>query len=328
MLQRRSGAAVTVVTVSMPDTQRCPSPAFDPRTSDGRFAYGGVAFELLADDLLAPALALAQQRYSLSLPHPAANIDAVCSLRLDLALATPDTDALVSWRATPEGVSVRGTRVRAEIRPIGVRRHVITARVGAPDCVPLLLTLLASTLVDLEGGLHLHATALELDNQAEAVLLLGPSGAGKSTAAGQLDCARCFADDRVALVRSEADGGFWAWALPGGSAAELPISAHAVLPLGAFLRVRQGDGSGRVQAVAPGRGALLLREAVEIAFNSDFLEAARLAVVSEVASVTAAAEAFVVLGQSWSGELREFLDARPGLSERCVEPIEPGAGTF
>jgi hypothetical protein len=334
MLQRRAGAAVTYAvtytttfsaTFFMPDAQRCPAPTLERASaSDGRFAYGGVAFEVLPDALLAPALELARQRYSSSLPHPAANIDAVCSVRLDLALAIPESDALVSWRATPEGVSVRGTRVRAEIRPTAARRYVITARIGAPDCVPLLLTLLASTLVDLEGGLHLHATALEIEG--EAVLLLGPSGAGKSTAAGQLDCARCLSDDRVTVVRSDADASFWVWSLPGGSAATLPVSGCAVLPLGAFLRVRQSDRNGRVQPVAPARGALLLREAVEVAFNSDFREAARLAIVSDMACVTAAAEAHIVLGQTWSSQLQGFLNARcarPG-----AEPIEPGAGTM
>jgi hypothetical protein len=279
------------------------------RTTCHRFAFGGVAFEMLADESVDWLLPAEHARYSARLPQPGTIIDAVCSLSMDRSLSALETNTLAVWEATAHGVRVRSARVRAEIHAVSAQRFVVTARVGANECLPALLMLLASTLVELGGGLYVHATALEV--AGEAVLLLGPSGAGKSTAARLLAGATCFAEDRVTVVEVPGDG-WWVWALPGGSPSGLEHSTHCALPLGAFLRIRQSAAAVGVARAGVGQAAFLLREAVEVGVDAGFREAQRLEAVSAVALAAIGGIAHVRLGHVWAHELAEFLKGRSG----------------
>jgi hypothetical protein len=291
------------------------------RTTCHRFAFGGVSFEMLADESVAWQLPADHARYCTPLPNASTAVDAVCSLSLDRGLSALETNTLAVWEPTAHGVRVRSARVRAEISPVGLQRFVVTARVGAPECLPALLLLLASTLVELASGLYVHATALEI--AGEAVLLLGPSGAGKSTAAKLLENATCFAEDRVTLIHEPNQDRWWVWALPGGTPSGLGHSVAAALPLAAFLRVRQSDAASSVEHVGAGRSAFLLREAVEVGVNAGFREAARLESVCAVASAALAGIAHVRLGLPWLGQLGDFLAASTAQTRASQAIAEP-----
>jgi hypothetical protein len=278
------------------------------RTVCRRFAFGAVAFELLTEERLEFRLPRAYAEHTQEVPHVATLADAICTLRIDPGLRSQrfigNNDPPI-WEKTETGMRVSTSRIAAEVTTIGLHCFAVAARMRAAEDLSALLLVLTATVVELAGGLYLHATAVELDGAA--VLLLGPSGAGKTTAAQLLGDVSCLAHDRVIVVPAldAADGGgFWVWALPGGSPPMLAKSTRRVLPLSACVRIRQAREKSAVVRVPLAQAYFLVREAVEIAIDSGFHEANRLDASAALASNVPVAIAHVVLSQNWAHELQ------------------------
>jgi hypothetical protein len=281
------------------------------RTSQLRFGFGGVAFELLVDATVSFALPPAYERHMVAPAHAPTLADVVCCVRLDRGLVPPPFEAEmqhgVLWEPGPECLHVRAHEISLAIRRTSSRHFAITAHIASSAALPRLLLLLATTVIELAGGASLHATAVE--HEGRAVLLLGPSGAGKTTAAQLLGDVTCLANDRVNVVlsRQKDDApALWVWALPGGSPPTLPRSAHVALPLSAMLRIKQAQVP-RVSALRSAEAVLFVREAIEVSVNSEHHEAQRLAAASELAMTAASGMAHVALAQSWRADLEGFL---------------------
>lgn len=282
------------------------------RTSQHRFGFGGVAFELLVDAGVSFAVPRAYERHMVAPAHAPTLADVVCCVRLDRGLTPPPFDAEleqgVLWEPAPEGgLHVRAHQIALAIRRTSPRKYAIAARIGGSDALPRLLLLMATTVIELAGGASLHATAVE--HEGRAVLLLGPSGAGKTTAAQLLGDVACLANDRVNVVSLCGDSSsLWVWALPGGSPPSLPRSAHVALPLAAMLRIKQAQ-EPRVSALRSAEAVLFVREAIEVSVNSDQFEAQRLAAASELALAAVSGMAHVALARSWRAHLEDFLES-------------------
>jgi hypothetical protein len=231
----------------------------------------------------------------------------VCSVQLDPTLEAQASRDVAHWerRHADDALLVRSGRVELEIRCAPALHYQVQAKLGSTRDLAACLMLVAASVVELAGGLCLHATAVEWAGQA--VLLLGPSGTGKTTAAQQLEPVRCLAYDRVTVIpNAAADGGYEIWALPIGTAPMLPLCEAVSLPLAALLRVVQA----RVPRLTRLRGAeatLVVREAVEVGVGSGFFEDARLAAVCGLALAANSGRAELVLGQNWRAALAEFL---------------------
>jgi hypothetical protein len=275
-----------------------------------RFALGGVAFEIEPEPALVWQLPLLD---GLALPLPAAtHASACCHLRVDPTLQTPPwSDGTAAWEARPGGVSVTTAELALELRARAARHFEVHARIASERCIPQLVVLLATTVIELAGGLCLHSTAVEWDGAA--LLLLGPSGAGKTTASQLLGDVRCLANDRVAVWETSA--GFGVWALPGGAPPLLARSPHAALPLAVFLRVLQAEERSSMRRFRVGEAALYLREAIEVGVGSGFLEGERLERVSALACAAIGGSVSTVLGRPWARELRTFLQPSAVLQE-------------
>lgn len=267
-----------------------------------RFALGGVAFEIEPE----PGLSWRLPAFDgLALPLPAATLaSARCRVRVDPTLQPLAwSDGTAAWEELRDGVAIRGAELALELRCRGDRCYAVDARIASERCIPPLVMQLAAAVIELAGGLCLHATAVEWGGGA--VLLLGPSGAGKTTASQLLGDVRCFANDRVAVWETPA--GFGVWALPIGSPPLLARSSRAALPLSAFLRVRQAPQRCSLRRLRIGEAALYLREAIEVGVGSGFLEAQRLERVGALALAAIGGSVGVVLGRPWANELRTFL---------------------
>lgn len=285
------------------------------RTSQHRFGFGGVAFELLLDAAVPFALPAVYERHMVAPAYAPTVADVVCCVRLDPGLpAAPELSEIahgVLWEPAlddaREGLNVRSREVALSICRTSPRHYAVAARVGSSGDVPRMLLLLAATVTELAGGATLHATAVE--HAGRALLLLGPSGAGKTTASQLLGDVACLAHDRVCVVSGPDDpSSLWVWALPGGSPPLLPRSAHVALPLSALLRVQQAERSA-VQALHGAQAVLYVREGMEVAVNSGAFEAQRLQTASQLALAAVSGVAHVALGQSWRAELEQFLRA-------------------
>jgi hypothetical protein len=205
-----------------------------------------------------------------------------------------------------EGDSVRlGSRqMQAELQAIGAGRYLARARLAASaQALEGVLRGIAAALVELEGGLVLHASGLELDGRA--VLFVGPSGAGKSTATRLTEAGRCFAYDNVAVFAH--GGGPVAWGLPGGTAPDAPRSRRAHLPLSQLLRIRRGSDVPRLACCDGARALFVVRESVESAETSQRGEDARLSAALRLAEHVRVGELWTVLGHSLTQLLREGL---------------------
>jgi hypothetical protein len=274
------------------------------------FALGGVAFEIEPEPGLSwqlPALD------GLVLPLPAAtHARARCRLQLDSTLQPLAwTDGTAAWQERGAGVSVCTAELALELRARGVGEFEVDARIASERCIAQLMVLLAASVIELAGGLCLHATAVEWDGAA--LLLLGPSGAGKTTASQLLGDVRCLANDRVAVWETPA--GFGVWALPGGSPPLLARSPYAALPVAAFLRVLQAPERCSLRRLRMGEAALYLREAIEVGVGSGFLEGERLERVSAFACAAVGGSVSTVLGRPWARELRTFLQPSAAISQ-------------
>jgi len=165
----------------------------------------------------------------------------------------------------------------------------------------------SSAILLREGGLLVHAAAVELDGQA--VLFVGPSGAGKTTASSQMRGCAWLSVDRVALVPGQ--GGWWVWRLPWGNLLGLTLnpSATIFLPLAGILRVRQAS---RVDIQSSSRLAatMLLRESLRTGSPSVADEAKLLQLADQLHQRHPVGNIDVSLGTDLVNTVRAWLKSR------------------
>lgn len=172
------------------------------------------------------------------------------------ACETVDT---IEWNWLEGETQLRASQVSGYVRRLKKGRY--EAHVTAPEKdeagINAGIASIASAIVEREGGLLMHAAAVEMD--AAAVLFIGPSGAGKTTACSHMRGARWLAIDRVAVA--EIDLRWWVWRLPWGNKAGLTLDpsplSHA--PLAGILRVRQAERL-HIQTCQRFQALMLIRE--------------------------------------------------------------------
>lgn len=270
------------------------------------FAFAGIAFQVRLDAAGAQAWQLPETyRATMHTTAPARCMaSARCDLSLDTRLAgTRWPEGHAHWQRRADVLLVRADELELEIQLGAPAHYEVAMRIGAPAALARAWVHLAATLLELSGGLCLHATAVELAGRA--VLLLGPSGTGKTTAAQLLGSAPCFANDRVALV-PEATGSYTVWPMPVGNPPALARSQAAVLPLGALLRVMRAAHS-TVRPMPSGRAVLYIREAIEAGVDGGSHELARLEAASALASAAVSGIAEIALSEPWLPALERFL---------------------
>jgi hypothetical protein len=194
---------------------------------------------------------------------------------------------------------------RADVR---VAREAPAARV--------LLVGLVSLLLNLRGGLVLHAASVALDGGAFA--FIGPSGAGKSTACGLVRAAEPFAVDRLVLLPAPAGcaSPWLAHPLPGGTPRPRELgSAARWLPLRGLLRVQPSSDGSRLEACSLPRAVLLARESTFQLGRGAEAERAHLATLERLVRDVGVARLHVRLGS----DLTELLRAsRTRLAQREI----------
>jgi hypothetical protein len=283
------------------------------RTQCQHLVFGGVAFELLADEA-GKRRSVPPDSVGFCIPgfDPRAVADVVCAVRSDASLPLRSDIPVPSNAVHFEGsqsdggpLVLRSSTLHAELEPVSPRRYAVTARV-APGSEGMLALLrgVSAAIVHREGGLVLHTAAVELDGQA--VLFVGPSGAGKSTAVRLTQSGRCFAYDHAAVVPGPS--GWLAWGLPGGSAVDAPLADGIVYPVAAVLRVQKAEGgSTRVSRLSGAQALFALRESVEWAGDSPGAEDVYLRAVTELSSEITVGSIATVLGRSTDVALRQLL---------------------
>lgn len=276
-----------------------------------RFAFGGVAFEVEADDAVRWQLwpEFARHMCDANQFPVVARVHCTVSVDPNLGLVFAQGGSVGSRRFTverrgdaPETTVVVSRDLHAEVEAGGPGRYVASARVSprrsgetmpqGPDAV---LFGLSAALLEREGGLSLHAAAIELEGHA--VLFVGPSGAGKSTAARLATGCRIFAFDRV-NVAPDGAGGYTVWSLPGGNPAAVLASAHLRLPLAAILRVRQGQGAPRFEKLSAAKALFAVRESIWLSDFSPLAEEHRIDAAALLRARVRVAEIHTVLGHS------------------------------
>lgn len=150
----------------------------------------------------------------------------------------------VRWQWKGDHASTVASGVVASVTRAAARRYTAIGP-NTAHVRDFLICLVWPVLVR-EGGMLLHACAVELDGRA--VLVLGPSGAGKTTAATQVASAKLFAKDLVAVF--PADDRWWVAPMPGGNEPPTPMprASRPCLPLAGALRVHKSTGRPRVDA--------------------------------------------------------------------------------
>jgi len=282
------------------------------------FAFGGVAFELEVGGGVDWQLWPEFERHTCAVDRYPVLARVQCVVRVDPSLAGPGNEPrgiLVERRgeATETTVVVAGG-LHAELEADGPGRYVASVRIAprrevhsGPQASDAVVLGLSAAILEREGGLSLHASAIELEGRA--VLFIGPSGAGKSTAARLAGGSRSFAFDRV-NVAPDGAGGYVAWSLPGGVEASSPSSAHRRLPLGAIFRVRQSRGAPRVATLAAAQGMFALRESMWLTDLSPSAEEGRIDAATLLRRQVRVAEIHTVLEQSHTAILAHWLFAR------------------
>jgi hypothetical protein len=218
----------------------------------------------------------------------------------------------------------------AELEADGPGRYVASVRIPplqpddsepqGPDAVVLGLS---AAILEREGGLSLHAAAIELDGRA--VLFVGPSGAGKSTAVRLARDCRSFASDRVNIAPDGA-GGYVAWSLPGGSRVAVPESAHRRLPLAAILRVRQGHVAPRIAKLSAAQALFALRESMWLSDFSPTAEENRIDAATLLRARVQVGEIHTVLEHSHTALVSSFARDRAERTTTRETDIEAGDG--
>ncbi|HKP60193.1 MAG TPA: hypothetical protein VJV78_25890 [Polyangiales bacterium] len=266
-----------------------------PRSSYGthaRFAFGGVAFTVLAAREVRWQLPAECERLVSDVAAVPAIAQVICEVELDAAL--PDgPPRIISTEQGAASTHVSSEEFRVELIPIGPGRYRARARIAKTAAGALVLGL-AAAINERQGGLSLHAAAIELDDRA--VLFIGPSGAGKSTAVLLARGAAVFAYDRVAV--SCQDGRYRAWSLPGGMQVAASHSARRELPLGAIYRIRQAHDRPQIKPLTAASALFALRESTQVTDTSELAEQRRLDVAQALLARVPVAELHTVLGSS------------------------------
>lgn len=232
-----------------------------------RLGFAGVDFDIHAfagPAYRVPANCLA---YALPFGQGPTVAQARCRVRVVPGLA----DGLTMAEAYPvrferrsaNEALVHNGHVRAHVQRLSAGHYDVDAQTSTDERgLAGLVRFVAALIVEWEGGLNLHAAAVDLDG--EAVAFCGPSGAGKTTACNLSKQARCLTADQL-TVYPYADG-YMAWALPWGDRANeaLPSAARA-LPLRALLRVTRGQATPTVElARETARAVFIVRDAVTV----------------------------------------------------------------
>jgi hypothetical protein len=269
------------------------------RTTRHQFAFGGVAFEVLADKSVHWELPEFYLRHVVDASETAIIADAVCSISVDRALpSVSPSERALSFEHDGAHTQVTASQMHAQLSEIRAGKYAVTARIApGPGGASAVLLGVASAILQRLGGLNLHAAAIELDG--EAILFLGPSGAGKSTAASLALGAQLFAYDRVSIAPGP-EGRIWAFSMPGGEAiAGAVFSDRRALPLAALARVRHGQPAGEptLRLLAGAARLFSMREAVEVGDAGDGAEERRLQIVSTICEQVPVFELHTVLGK-------------------------------
>jgi hypothetical protein len=303
-----------------------------------RFAFGGVAFEVEAgagEGVGADVGFDLWPEFEKHICDPdqfpvVARVQ--CSVTADPSL--PGTASLsraftVERRGdAPDTTVVVSRDMCAELEADGPGRYVASVRMAplrpddsepqGPDAVVLGLS---AAILEREGGLSLHAAAIELDGRA--VLFVGPSRAGKSTAVRlSLGC-RSFATDRVNIAPDGA-GGYVAWSLPGGSRVAVAESDHRRLPLAAILRVRQSRGAPRIAKLSAAQALFAVRESMWLTDFSPTAEEHRIDAAALLRARVQVGEIHTVLEHSHTALVSSF--AREHANTREALETEAGDG--
>ena len=288
------------------DTARSPAEGVE------RLTFGGVAVELLSREASTLRPSGEDGRFCLG---PAAGPTLAvlhCAARVDRTLDIEPTAAppnAVECRGDANHTSLVSSGLDLQLAPLGAGRYAASARVAAtPDAGVKLLRAATTTVLRLEGGLALHAAAVEIAGRA--VAFLGPSGAGKSTAVRLSAPLRCVAEDHVALVPTP--GGWFLWAMPGGTPSGAAASSRIVMPLAGLARIRQGRGRVTLTPLSGSDALFAIREAVESDDCSVEAEVARLGAVDRLAREVEVAAIHTVPGEVLGPTLSRWLDATPG----------------
>lgn len=269
-----------------------------PRTSRERLVFAGVAFELLLAESVRWELPDSYREHIIAPPDTMTIADVICSVSVDRALPPFEGHPLnaLTFEREQGRTRVISQQMRAEISAVAPARYAARARLRSPsdeDPAAAVLLGVAAAIVQSEGGLTLHASAVELEGHA--VVFLGPSGAGKSTAAALTRGASVFAFDRLSVV-ARGDRVF-AFTMPGGDPIGAPRSAQRCLPVAGLLRVRRGERQSRLAPISAAARLFALRESVEIGESTATAEGPRFAALAQLCERVPVAELHTVLGE-------------------------------
>jgi hypothetical protein len=253
--------------LSIPPVERVPA----------RFVFGGVAFECSASF---PFL-LDEEHGELAGAFEDGPVVAAvhCAIeRSSSGRRFPDRPRhIAARRLGPDTLEVESATSHTLLRRLDHGRYVAMARVAEHRSASgALLTSVSGALVEAEGGLVLHATAVELEGAAH--VFIGPSGAGKTTAARLVAGAQWFARDRAAVF--PLGGRWWVARHAGGSPVGLAPSSATVLPLAGIYRVVHGRVRPSLEEPSAPRAMALLRESVQGGITGH--EEARLDTISDL----------------------------------------------
>jgi hypothetical protein len=183
-----------------------------------------------------------------------------------------------------------------------------------------LLMVLAGALLHRAGGALLHSASVELPDGI--IAFVGPSGAGKSTACEQVEGARQFSFDRLAVAPVERDAGGRSWRaypLPGGTppSSDSPEPGSGGRPLIAILRVRQAAEGCWVEPCSTSQGVALLRESAFHANQGPATELELLELLEQLSLDVPIANLHFCLGTSLGPALSRWLTEQTSKRERA-----------
>ncbi len=173
----------------------------------------------------------------------------------------PEAARQIRWRLAPEGLAARVGETRLEVRRSPEDFFVAAQAAAGEPALGAVLQAAAVGVARLQGGLLLHAAAVNLAGRA--IAFIGPSGAGKTTACQHVGGSTLLSADRL-LVAPIPGGGFAAHAYPGGERPEpdMPDSPESSLPLAAVVGVARASGQTRLEPLGGAAGFAALRAAV------------------------------------------------------------------
>lgn len=227
-----------------------------------RFVFGAVSFEC-SDAKLAKNLPITSfVMESLADVNTAPSVAHV-TMEFIPGVDPTDNHETIQWQWNGVRAHLQAGRVRGLLTACASGQYA--ARFEVPrldaDCLNAAVASASSAVVTHEGGLLVHAAAVDMDGKA--VLFIGPSGAGKTTACSHMKGCTWLALDRVALVYVRDQ--WLAWRLPWGNkdGLQLRCSKATFLPLAGILRVRQSD-TLDIQTCSRWQAATILRESLRI----------------------------------------------------------------